>query len=154
MSLVLEIRNLGLPSPGGVALFSPLVDLAHSGTSIQTRAAEDPIVTPEGSEAYAVRYMGSDGDYSEPRASALYADLHGLPPVLVQVGSAEVLLDDSLRLARKLKSSGVQVELDVWSDMIHIFQFFAAQVPESRAAIRAAAKFMQAVSRAGATFYS
>lgn len=143
MSLLIEMRDHGLPGPGGAVLFSPLVDLAHEGTSVQSRAAEDPIVTPEGSHSYAVRYLGPNGDYKEPRASALYADLSDLPPVFVQVGTSEVLLDDSLRLARKIRSASGRVDLDVWPGMIHIFPFFAAQVPESREAILTAAAFIK-----------
>lgn len=145
MSLLCALRDLERPRPAGAVLFSPLVDLAHEGASVHTQAHLDPIVTPKGSHSYAVRYLGEDGDYRDPRASALYADLRNLPPVFVQVGTSEVLLDDSLRLARKIRGCGGEVELDCWPEMIHIFPFFASKVPESREAILTAAAFVRKV---------
>lgn len=145
MSLLCEARAMELARPAGAVLFSPLVDLAHEGASVHTQAALDPIVTPAGSQMYAVRYLSKDGNYKEPRASALYADLHDLPPILIQVGTSEVLLDDSLRLARKIRKSGGRVDLDCWPEMIHIWPFFAAEVPEAREAIASAATFIRDV---------
>ena len=122
--------------PAGAVCISPLADLAHTGRTVEEKAYADPIVTPEGSHAYGVRYLGEDGDLTEPLASPLYADLHSLPPVLIQCGTAELLLDDSLRLARKIKDVGGLVDLDIWPEMIHIFPFFASKIPESKRALR------------------
>jgi acetyl esterase/lipase len=77
-------------------------------------AFTDPIITPQGSHAYALRFLEEDADLTEPLASPIYADLRDLPPVPIQCGTAEVLLDDSLRLARRLRDSGGVVHLDVW----------------------------------------
>ena len=142
VSTALAARDQGVPVPGGLALASPLTDLAHTGRSVQVNAPLDPIVTPAGSHAYAERYLGPDGDPRHPLASPLFADLAGLPPAYIQVGTAEVLLDDSLRLARRLRDSGTRVDLDVWPGMIHILPFFASRVPESRRALASMASFV------------
>ncbi|WP_216892807.1 alpha/beta hydrolase [Nocardia alni] len=136
IATLVRLRDSGVELAGAGVCISPLADLAHTGASVHEKAHADPIVTPEGSHAYGVRYLGDDGDLTDPIASPLYADLHALPPILIQVGTAEVLLDDSLRLARKLRDSGVSVDLDVWPEMIHIFPFFASRIPESRRALK------------------
>lgn len=135
ISTLVALRDEGVELPAAAVCISPLTDLAHTGASVHEKAHLDPIVTPEGSHAYGVRYLGEDGNLADPLASPLYADLHSLPPILIQVGTSECLLDDSLRLARKLRDSGSSVDLDVWPEMIHIFSFFASQVPESQQAL-------------------
>jgi acetyl esterase/lipase len=142
-------RDRGLGRPGGLVLVSPLADLAHTGRSVEVNAPVDPIVTPAGSHAYAERYLGSEGDPFEPLASPLFADLAGLPPTYVQVGTAECLLDDSLRVARRLRDAGVFTDLDVWPDMVHILPFFASRVPEAQAALAAVVEFVKARVAAG-----
>ena len=145
VSLALAARDAGLPVPGAIAAFSPLADLAHAGSSVAHNATLDPLVTPEGSHRYAVRYLGGEDEalMRHPLASPVYADLHGLPPVHIQVGTAEVLLDDSLRLARGIRAAGGRVDLDVWPDMVHILPFFAAKVPEAREALDGAVAFLR-----------
>jgi acetyl esterase/lipase len=147
LSTGIVARDRGLGLPAGLVLVSPLADLAHTGRSVALNAAIDPLVTPAGSHAYAERYLGPDGDQFDPLASPLFADLTGLPPTYVQVGTAECLLDDSLRVARRLRDAGVPTDLDVWPDMVHILPFFAARVPEAAAALDAAAAFVR--SRTG-----
>ncbi|MGY1806213.1 alpha/beta hydrolase [Blastococcus sp. SYSU D00669] len=139
MATAVAARDAGRPLPGGLVLISPLADLAHTGASVARNADLDPIVTPAGSHAYAERYLGPDGNPLHPLASPVYADLSGLPPVHVLVGTAEVLLDDSLRLARRARDAGTSVDLDVWPDMIHILPFFASRVPEAQLALAAVA---------------
>ncbi|MCU1691873.1 MAG: alpha/beta hydrolase [Frankiales bacterium] len=124
--------------PHGLALVSAKADLTQSGRTLQTNAAVDPVVSPSGTTANARRYLGG-GDPRDPLASPVFADLTGLPPTHLAVGTAEVLLDDSLLLARRLRDAGVSVDLDVWPDMIHILPFFAARVPEARRAMSALA---------------
>lgn len=134
----LAAGRAGLPLPGGLVMISPLGDLAHTGRSVQVNAPVDPIVTPAGSHAYAERYLGPDGDPFHPLASPVFApseELGALPPCYIYVGTAEVLMDDSLRLARRMRDAGARVDLDVWPDMIHILPFFAARVPESATAL-------------------
>lgn len=141
LSALVTLRDAGEQLPAVAVCLSPLADLAHTGDSVENRAHLDPIVTPEGSHAYAVRYLGEDGDYSLPDASPVYADLSGLPPVLVTVGTDEVLFDDSVRVVRKIRDAGGEADLDVWPRMVHIFPFFASQIPESRRAIEYIARF-------------
>lgn len=140
---LVALRDAGDPLPAAGVSISPLTDLAHTGDSVSERAHLDPIVTPEGSHAYAVRYLGEDGDYALPGASPLFAELHGLPPLLVQVGTSELLLDDSIRLVRKVRDAGGEADLDVWPRMIHIFPFFASQIPESRRGLDYLAGFLR-----------
>lgn len=143
----LAARRADLAPPGGLALISPLADLAHTGRSVSANASLDPIVTPAGSHAYAERYLGPGGDPYDPLASPVFADpgeLAAFPPTYVQVGTAEILLDDALRLARRLRDAGVPVDLDVWPDMIHILPFFASRVPEARVALAAVVSFVRA----------
>jgi epsilon-lactone hydrolase len=144
LSTGLVARDRGLGLPAGLVLISPLADLAHTGRSVELNAAVDPVVTPAGSHAYAGRYLGPDGDPFDPLASPLFADLTGLPPTYVQAGTAECLLDDALRVARRLRDAGVPAELDVWPDMIHILPFFASRVPEAAAALAAVVSFVRA----------
>ncbi|MDT7706237.1 MAG: epsilon-lactone hydrolase [Pseudonocardiales bacterium] len=150
LSTGLVARDRGLGLPAGLVLISPLADLAHTGRSVEANAAIDPVVTPAGSHAYAERYLGPDGDPFDPLASPLFADLAGLPPTYVQVGTAECLLDDSLRVARRLRDAGVPTELDVWPDMIHILPFFASRIPEAAAALDAVVAFVRARTGGGA----
>jgi epsilon-lactone hydrolase len=143
LSTAVVARDAGDPLPAGLALLSPLLDLAHTGRSVEVNADVDPIVTPKGSHSYADRYLGPDGDPYDPLASPLYASLEGLPSTYVQVGTAECLLDDSLRVARRLRDAGVDTDLDVWPDMVHILPFFASRVPEAAAALEAVAGFVR-----------
>lgn len=148
MATLVALRDATIALPAAAVCISPLVDLAHTGATVHEKAYIDPIVTPEGSHSYGVRYLGEDGDLTNPLASPLYADLRSLPPILIQCGTAELLLDDSLRLARKLRDAGGIVDLDVWPEMIHIFPFFASKVPESQRALRYLNAFVaRAVSR-------
>jgi epsilon-lactone hydrolase len=150
LSTALVARDRDLGRPGGLVLVSPLADLAHTGRSLEANAAIDPIVSPAGSRAYAERYLGPDGDPYDPLASPLFADLAGLPPAYVQVGTSECLLDDALRVARRLRDAGVPTDLDVWPDMIHILPFFASRVPEAAAALEAVAAFVRERVEGGA----
>ena len=101
---------------------------------MRTKASLYPMVQPASSAAYVRCYIGG-GDYKAPLASPLYANLKGLPPLLLLVGTSEVLLDDSTRFAEKARAAGVAVELEVWDEMIHIWPYFAAILPEARQAI-------------------
>ncbi|MBW1847282.1 MAG: alpha/beta hydrolase fold domain-containing protein, partial [Deltaproteobacteria bacterium] len=82
-------------------------------------------------------------DPKTPQASPIYADLKGLPPLLIQVGTAEILLDDAKRLAEGAKAAGVEVNLEVWDDMVHVWQFFVSMVPEAQKAIEGIAEFVR-----------
>lgn len=137
-------RDAGLAGPAALVAISPSTDLAKTGVSIHERAHLDPLITLASTTAHAERYLGAQGDPTHPLASPLYADLHGLPPTLVMVGTAEMLFDDSSRIAAKAAAAGVEIELDVWEDMIHIWPFFADILPEGAAAIDKIGRFVRA----------
>lgn len=137
------LRASGCPLPAALVCLSPWTDLACTGESLETRAAADPLFDRPALERMAALY--ADGaDRTDPRISPLYADLHGLPPTLIQVGDAEVLRSDSTRLAERLEQSGVPVELDVWPEMVHGWQLFAGMVPEGDEAIERIGRFLRA----------
>jgi monoterpene epsilon-lactone hydrolase len=132
----LALRDAGDPLPAALVCMSPLTDLAKEGDSMRTKIDLDPMVNPESSEAYALRYVGEHGDRKAPLASPLYADLRGLPPMQILVGTWETLLDDSTRFADRARSAGVEVDLQVWDEMIHIWPYFADIIPEGKEAIQ------------------
>jgi len=143
LAATITIRDEGLALPGALVCLSPWVDLAVSGQSMESKASEDPIVSREMLLGWGNLYLGGR-DPRTPLASPLYADLHHLPPLLIQVGSAEVLLDDSIRLAEKASADGVKATLEVWPEMIHVWQSFAAILPEARRAIERIGQFIRA----------
>lgn len=144
VAMLVALRDAGDPLPRAAVLISPWTDLAGTGPSMETRAAADPWLDPEGIRRAPALYLG-DTDPRHPLASPLYADLHGLPPLLVHVGRDECLLDDSTRLADRARSAGVDVTLKIWDDMWHVFHSFAAEVPEARQAIDAIGAFVARV---------
>ena len=133
VAALLAARDAKLPLPATGVCLSPWVDLEGSGASMTAKAAEDPMVQKGPLLLLAGHYLGSASPRA-PLASPLYADLRGLPPLLIQVGSAETLLDDSTRIAEKLRAAKVEVELEVWPDLIHVFQAFA-MLPEAGQAV-------------------
>lgn len=142
MATLLSLRDQGIALPAAALLMSPWVDLACEGASFSTKVDEDPTLTPAGVRAVAGHYLGTT-DARNPLASPLYASLSGLPPLLIQVGSAEILLDDAVRLAGRAGAAGTAVELQIWPEMIHVWQSFAFMLPEGREAITAAANFVR-----------
>ncbi|HTT02282.1 MAG TPA: alpha/beta hydrolase [Steroidobacteraceae bacterium] len=142
-ALLVGARDAGLPMPAGALLISPWVDLACEGRSMSTKALVDPSITREGLLIHAALYLGRQ-PAETPLASPLYADLAGLPPLLVQVGTAEILLDDALRLAARAAEANVRVSLSVWPDMPHVWHFFGFMLEEGRRAIGEAAEFLRA----------
>jgi epsilon-lactone hydrolase len=142
MALMIALRDAGDPLPGAAALLSPKVELRQTGSSYDVQAPHDPVLTVESSWAHSRRYIADDRDFGNPLASPLLADLHGLPAVYIQVGTAEILLDDSLRLARRLREAGVAVDLDVWPEGIHVLALFASTVPEAASAVAAVGDFL------------
>lgn len=143
LSLLVALRDAGRPLPSAAFLISPWTDLAATGESYVTRADSDPIHQRPMILAAARGYLGPDADPLDPRASPLYAELAGLPPLLIQVGDRETGLDDSTRLAERARAAGVPVELEVCDGMIHVFQLFAEELPEARRAIAQAGAFLR-----------
>lgn len=143
MATLVSLRDAGDPLPAAAALLSPWVDLTQSAPSFDTVVPDDPMITKAGLDLYAESYLG-DLDPTFPLASPLFVeDLRGLPPVLVEVGAREALLDDSTRLADRLRQAGVEVTLTVWPELIHVFQAFPGDViPEADQSIEAIAAFV------------
>ncbi|MDR3664210.1 MAG: alpha/beta hydrolase [Mycobacterium sp.] len=135
-------RDAGLPMPAAAVCLSPFLDLEGTGESITTRADVDPIATPEVIDVWAKAYLAG-ADPRTPLANPLYADLAGLPPLLIQVGDHEVLLDDSTRLAERAQAAGVQVKLEIWPEMIHRWHSYAAVLPEGQQAIEDIGTFLR-----------
>ncbi|QDW37335.1 alpha/beta hydrolase [Bradyrhizobium sp. KBS0727] len=142
LAAMLALRERRLPLPGAAVLMSPWTDLAATGASYVSRAEADPIHQRPMILALAKNYLGGQGDPCDPLASPLYADLTGLPPLLIQVGDCETVLDDSVMLADKARAAGVEVDLQVWDGMIHVFQMFGAELPEAHRAIAEIARFL------------
>lgn len=141
VSALLSLRDDQEPLPAAAVLLSPWLDLALSGETITSRAALDPIVSLAGLRTAAQYYLGDD-DPTTPLASPIYADLSGLPPLLIQVGEHELLLSDSLRLADKAKAAGVEVQLEVWPEMWHVWHSWAASLPEAQEALQRIGDFV------------
>ena len=131
---LVALRDGGEPLPGAAICLCPWTDLTLSGASVETNRDEDPMVRASILALMADAYLG-DADPQSPTASPLFADLTGLPPLLVQVGSAELLLDDSRRIAERAEAAGVDVTLEIWDDMIHVWHSFADLLPEGRKAV-------------------
>jgi acetyl esterase/lipase len=134
LGTLVALRDAGAPRPAAVAALSPWTDLALTGESLVTRAAADVMIKP-GSMAETAGIYLSGQDPRHPYASPLYADLRGLPPLLLHVGDAEVLLDDSTRLAARARAAGVEVTLEVWDEMPHVWHAFTGLLPEADQAI-------------------
>jgi monoterpene epsilon-lactone hydrolase len=142
LATLLAARDRGLPLAAGAALISPWADLSCSQGSIETLAARDPIVKKAPLLDCARNYLG-ERDPRSPLASPLYADLRGLPPLLIQVGSEEILLDDARELDRRAREQGVRSTLEIWPEMIHVWHWFAAQLREGREAIAGLGAFVR-----------
>lgn len=143
LSTVLNIRSLGLPKPAKLFLISPFVDMTLSGESMQTKAKADPMLREDWLRACGDMYRGSTAA-DAPDCSPLFADLNDLPPTLIHVGSEEILLDDSTRLAEKLKACGNQVSLRKFDKYWHDFQLQAGTLPMANESLLAAAEFINA----------
>lgn len=149
LAVLVSLKDAGEPLPAAAVLYSPWTDLTWSGDSVTTRAEADPWISPDMGVEGAALYLG-DAPATNPLASPLFADLSGLPPTLIQVGDAEVLLDDSTRVADKMKAAGVDVTLEVWDEMIHVWQAFATILPEGQQAIDKTGEFIRSRVRTGA----
>jgi monoterpene epsilon-lactone hydrolase len=140
LAAMLALRERGRPLPVSAVLMSPWTDLAATGASYVSRAEADPIHQRPMILALAKNYLGGQGDPCDPLVSPLYADLGGLPPLLIQVGDRETVLDDSVAFTDLARAAGVDVTLEVWDDMIHVFQMF--ELPQARQAIASSAGFL------------
>ena len=131
IATLVNLRDQKLDLPACAVAISPWVDLEGLGNSMVTRSAQDPMVQKDSLKWFAAQYLGSTSA-TTPLAAPLHADLAGLPPILVQVGTAETLLDDATRIAEKLHTAGVDVRLAIWPNMLHVFPLFAPILSEGR----------------------
>ena len=145
LALLLALKQRGLPQPGAAVPISPATDFLATGDSYRTRAERDPILTmgAEGIRTLAAVYLQGRAQPDDPLVSPLYGDLTGLPPLLLHVGDAEVLLDDSTRFAERAQQAGVDVTLEVWPDMPHVWHAFAPFLPEATRAIEQIGAFVR-----------
>lgn len=139
LAALLKLRDEGLPLPAGGILLSPWTDLTMSGDSIKSKTQKDFILDADHLSRMAKLYAG-EADLRHPHISPLFADLRGLPPLLIQVGTDEILLDDSVRLAESAEKAGVDVQLEVYEEMFHVFHMFPL-FREHKSAFREIGKF-------------
>lgn len=142
VSLLLRARAIGLPLPAASMPLSPWVDMTSSGETMLTNHGKDALFTKQSIEALVTMFLGS-GDQRDPYASPLYGDLAGLPPLYVQVGGDELLLDDGRRLAERARNAGVDVRFDIFPELQHTFHFSAGRAPEADEAIRRLADWVR-----------
>ena len=141
-SVLLGIRQRGLPLPVAAMPMSPWYDPEGTGASLQTNIDKDALVKPDVLKGMAGTFLGQASP-KDPLANLLEADVAGLPPLYIQVGGDETLLDDSTRFAEKARAAGVEVKLDIFPEMQHVFQFMAGRAPEADDAIRRMAQWVK-----------
>lgn len=140
LATLVALRDAGEPLPAGAVCISLWADLALTGASIQNKEKVDIILDAESLKKYANYYSG-ENELTSPLISPLYADLRGLPPLLIQVGTDEILLNDATRCAENARKAGVDVTLETWNEMFHVFQM-ASFLPETKKAVRHIAEFV------------
>ncbi len=143
VALINRLRQTGERIPGCAWLISPWTDLTLSGSTLATKDEVDPIIHKAYLAELVQAYLPPGIDTKDPRVSPLYADLAGLPPTLIQVGSCETLLDDSTRFAAAAGSAGVAVTLEIWPEMIHAFPMWNAHLAAGRQALANAGEFIR-----------
>jgi acetyl esterase/lipase len=141
IAALVALRSVGEPMPAAGVCISAWTDMESTGQSHTTNAESDPSVSKERLLKIAKVYLAGK-DPTAPLASPIHADLTGLPPLLLQVGSIEVLLDDSTLLKSRAKAAGVSVEMEVWDDMPHVWHHYAPILPEARKAIGRIGEFV------------
>jgi epsilon-lactone hydrolase len=142
VATLLAARDRGLPQPAAAAVFSPWADISRSGASMRTKDGTDPLFSYDAIGGYAARYL-PNGDRSAPLASPVYATLAGLPPLLIQAGSHEVLLDDAIRLAARAARDDADVTLQVAPEGTHAYQLYHGALDEADQALDEAARFFR-----------
>lgn len=148
VAAMLAIRDAGLPQPACGWAISPWVDMEAIGNSMMSKAASDPTVQRAGILDMARLYLNG-ADARSPLAAPLYADLRGLAPLLIQVGAAETLLDDAIRLAQVAGAADVAVDLQIWPEMIHVWHTYYPELAAGRRAIAAGGDFARAMMSRG-----
>lgn len=141
LALALALKAQGLPQPAGIFAISPWADLTQGGASYRTKAATDPMIDKARLDEAARDYLGGL-DPHDPLASPVFGDFEGVAPVLIQTGSEEALLSDSITMTDVLAQARVDVRLEVWPEMIHVFHAWGGQLQAARRAIRVAGAWM------------
>jgi acetyl esterase/lipase len=141
LAVALKLKAEGLPQPAGLFVISPWADLTQGHATYDSKAADDPMIARERLNEAAAAYLGG-GDARDPLASPVLGDFEGVAPMLIQVGSEETLLGDSLLLAERAGHARVEVRLEVWPEMIHVWHAFGGQLSAARRAIAAAGGWM------------
>lgn len=143
VAALVALRDAGDPLPAAGLCLSPWVDMTGSNPRIADVAPRDPMLSPTALQVFAQAYLAG-GDPKAPTASPLFADLEGLPPLLIQAGTAEILIGEIEEFAAKAQAAGVDVQLEVWDDMMHVWQTFADIVPEGRQALADIGAYVEA----------
>jgi monoterpene epsilon-lactone hydrolase len=141
LATIVALRAAGDPLPAAAVCLSPLADLEQTGASSQG-GIDDPMVSRVGTEVMAQAYLQGH-DRRDPRASPIHADYHGFPPLLIQVGTREILLDDAKRVAERARAAGVPVELELGEGLTHVWPLHP-HLPESATAVASIARFVRA----------
>ena len=142
LATLIKLRDENMVLPAAAVCLSPWTDLALTGDSVKTKAKEEVMVTKSELQQSVKLYL-KEADSKNPLASPLYADLKGLPPLLLQTGTKEIILDDTTRFAKKAIEADVDVTADIWPGMWHVFQIFGNLMPESKKAIEKIGEFIQ-----------
>ena len=137
----LTLRDAGDALPAAAVCFSPWVDMECNSESM-TSSTNDPLIQQSRIRQFVTWYLNG-ADPKSPLAAPIHADLSGLPPMLIHVSTAEALLDDSVQLADRARTHGVDTTLDTWDDMIHVWHYYAPIIPEGRDAVERAAAFIR-----------
>lgn len=146
VSAMVRARQGGLPLPAGGVAISPWANLEMTGQSYVTRDGVDPLCTREILQLMARAVLGTTRP-NDPDVSPVFADVRGLPPILVQIGESEVMLSDAIRLATHLADARVRTSLEIWPDMFHVWPVFAGLLPEADEALESAATFLDRALR-------
>ncbi len=142
LAMLLKLRDDRQPLPAAAVVLSPWTDLAMTGASLSLNARSDPMFNVEDPQCFATQYLAG-ADPHNPYASPLYGDPTGLPPTLIHVGSDEILYDDALRMAERMRGAGCDVTFEAWSRMPHVWHLFAPLLPEARHAIARIGAFVE-----------
>ena len=142
LATLLRLRDEGVELPRAAAAMSPWADLALTGASLRSNAAADPMLDPDNFPRL-VRNYCAGADPHHPYVSPIYGDPAGLPPTLLHVGSDEILRDDAVRMAEKMRAAGCAVEIEIWEKMPHVWHLYARLLPEARRAVARIGQFLQ-----------
>lgn len=143
LATLLSLKEQGLPQPAAAVPLSPWTDMEGTGESMVINAPNDLIVQKDGLQGMAAAFLGEGNPPRDPLAAPLYGDYQGVAPLYIQVGGDETLLDDSTRVAEKARAAGVEVKLDIFPEMQHVFQASAGKMPEATDAVQRIGEYLK-----------